>query len=128
MLLKEAYKQLEKLQNTGNMMNFMFDSFVDRHVKAYSMIKHLGGDAEDVTDRKKVLDFLAHIKSNKAGVTTAKVQVMANDALGDNFTDCCNCMHKIVNTISKANKQGGKDRRGIGAANSSKSKLAGLAA
>jgi hypothetical protein len=82
---------------------------------------------EDVTDRK-VRDLLACIKSNKAGVTAAKVQVMANDALGDDFTDCCNLMHKIVNTILKANKPGGKDRRGIGAANSGKSKLMGLAA
>jgi hypothetical protein len=128
MSLEEAYSQLEKLQYTGDRMNFTFNSFVDRHVKAYSTIKRLGGPAEDVTDRKKVRDFLARIKTNEAGVTAAKVQVMANDALGDDFTDCCNFMRKIVNTISKANKPGGKDRRGIGAANTGKGELAGLVA
>ncbi len=54
-----ASKQLEKLQYTGDRMNFTFDSFVDRHVKAYLTIKRLGGAAEDVTDRKKVWDFLS---------------------------------------------------------------------
>jgi hypothetical protein len=54
---------------------------------------------------------------------------MANVALGDDFTDCCNFMRKIVNTISKANKPGGKDRRGIGAAGTpGKGEIAGLAA
>jgi hypothetical protein len=53
---------------------------------------------------------------------------MANDALGDDFTDCCNFMRKIFNTILKANKPGGKDWRGIGATNTGKGKLTGLVA
>jgi hypothetical protein len=57
------------MQYTGDRMNFMLDSFVDCHVKAYSTIKWLGEPAKDVTDCKKVRDFLARIKSNEAGIT-----------------------------------------------------------
>jgi hypothetical protein len=38
MSLEDAYKNIDKLEYTGDRANFSFDSFVDRHVKAYSTI------------------------------------------------------------------------------------------
>jgi hypothetical protein len=128
MSLEDAYKNIDKLQYTGDRANFLFDSVVDRHVKAYSTIKRLGGDAKDVTDRKKVQDFLSRIKSNKSAIVSAKVQVMANDAMSDDFTFCCDFMRKIVNTVSKANGCV-KDRgpgRNTGSVSGGKGELAGL--
>jgi hypothetical protein len=56
---RRCVQAAEKLQYTGDRMNFTSDSFVDRHVKAYSTIKRLGGAAKDVTDRTNVWDFLS---------------------------------------------------------------------
>jgi hypothetical protein len=128
MSLEDAYKNIDKLQYTGDRANFSFDSFVDRHVKAYSTIKRLGGDAEDVSDRKKVRDFLSRIKSNEPGIVSAKVQVMANDAMSDDFTSCCDFMRKIVNTVSKAHGRTKERGRNIGALSGGKGELTGLAA
>jgi hypothetical protein len=113
--LEDSYRSLEKLQFTGDKSNFSFDNFVDRHVKAYSSIKRLGGDDEVISDKKKVRDLLSRIRTNDAALLSAKVQVMANVAMSEDFTMCCDFMRQIARTISKSSYS--KEKRLIGAAN-----------
>jgi hypothetical protein len=100
--LEDSYRHLKNLQFTGSKANFSFGNFVDQHVKAYLSIKRLSGDEEVISNKKKVHDFLSRIQMTNAMLLSARVQVMANPAMYEDFTACCDFMRQIARTILKS--------------------------